>query len=111
MGIGPNVNTVTVTTAGTRTRVTSATTYVISIYVEALKTNSGIIYVGDSAVSSTKYTTALTAGSGFGITSDAQGKPSTSAGGGEIQLNSWYFDTSSSGDKVQVTYFERVGQL
>ncbi len=104
MAIKPIVSTLTVTTAGTRVQATAASTTAISVYFEALKTNSGIIYVGDSTVSATKYIAALTAGSGFGISTDAQGHV-----GGEIQLTTLYADTSSSGDKVQMTYLQRTG--
>lgn len=111
MGIGPNLSVITVSTAGTRTRIIVPSTYVVSFYVEAATANAGKIYFGDSTVTSTKYTTALSAGAGFGVASDAQGRPATSAGGGEIQLNSFWVDASSSGDKVMLTYFERVGVL
>ena len=109
MGISPQVSTVTVTTAGTRAQASASSRYVVAVYVEALKTNSGVIYVGNSSVSSALYTAALSAGAGFGITADSHGRVSTTSVGPEIQLSSIWFDTSSSGDKVQVTYFERVG--
>ena len=103
-----NITTVTVATAGTRAQAQAASQYCISVYVEALKTNTGVIYGGDISVSATQYTAALTAGSGFVISTDAQGKAS-GAYGGEFQLNSLYFDTSVSGSGVQVSYLTRVG--
>lgn len=109
MGVIPVNSTVTVTTAATRVRGTATSTYVTSVYVEALSTNSGSIFVGVADVTSTKYIAKLTAGQGFTIGVDAQGSVGSSTGGGEIQLNSIYFDTSSSGDKVQMTYLQRVG--
>lgn len=111
MGVGPQVSTITVTTAGTRTQIVSATTYVVAVYIEALKTNTGVMYVGDSAVSSTKYSSALAAGAGFGIAIQGYGRVSSSGGGPELQLNSLYLDASVSGEKVNVTYFTRVGPL
>jgi hypothetical protein len=104
MGLAPHTSTVTVTTAGTRVRGTATSTYVISVYIEALKTNSGVIYAGESTVSATSYMCALTAGSGFGISTDGHGRSS----GPEFQLSSLWYDSSVSGDKVQVTYFYRT---
>lgn len=63
-----------------------------------------IIYVGDSTVSSTKYIAALSAGAGFGISTDARGRL-----GGELQLSSLWYDSSVNGEKVQVTYLQRTG--
>jgi len=104
MGIKPVVSTITVAAAGTRGVVVAVSKTAISVYFEALTTNAGTIYVGDSTVSSTKYSSALAAGAGFGISTDAQGRV-----GGELQLNTFYVDCSNSGDKVQMTYLERTG--
>ena len=108
MGLNPHLITTTVTTAGTAAQGTATPTYVVSVYVEADQSNAGNIFVGDSSVSSTTYTTMLAAKAGFGMSTDAQGKPGSSAGGGEIALHSLWFDTSHSGDKVHITYFYRV---
>lgn len=104
MAVSPTNETKTVTTAGTRVRMTTTSTYVISVYIEALKTNTGVIYVGGSDVSSTKYIAALSAGVGFGISTDARGRL-----GGEFELSSLWFDSSVSAEKVQVTYLQRTG--
>lgn len=111
MGVKPNNSTLTVTTAGTRVRTTATATWVVAIYFEAKDTNTGTIYIGDSAVSSSTYVAALTPGSGYGITVDTYGRFGSSQGGPELQLNAWYADSSVSGEKVQVTYIERVGSL
>ena len=109
MGIGlNNISTVTVTTAGTRVRNTATSNYATAVYVEALKTNTGVIYVGGSSVGSASYATALAPGQGWGVSVDGKGRPSSTTGGSEIQLSSIYFDSSVSGEKVQVTYFTRV---
>ena len=109
MGLKPHVGTVTVTTSGTRAQLANSTgVYCVSVYVEADGGNGGTLYVGDNSVSSTTYMTALAKGAGFGMSTDAQGKPGSPTGGGEISLSSLWFDTSNSGDKVHVTYFNRV---
>lgn len=104
MAISPINSTVTITTAGTRVQVSSASQPVISVYVEALKSNTGVIYLGVSDVSSTKYIAALAAGQGFGISTDARGRL-----GGELQLSTLWADSSVNGDKLQVTYLVRTG--
>lgn len=104
MGIAPVNSTVTVTTAGTRVQANSSSVLAISIYFEAPKTNTGVIYLGTSDVSATKYIAALSPGQGFGLSTDARGRI-----GGEAQLNVYYVDSSINGDKVQVTYLQRTG--
>ncbi len=104
MALKPNVSTLTVATAGTATVCSAASQPVISVYFEALGTNTGTIYIGDSTVSSTKYITALAAGAGFGISTDAKGRL-----GGELQLSTLSANASVSGDKVQMTYLVRTG--
>jgi hypothetical protein len=110
MGIAPVNTTKTVTTAGTRVQVTATSTYAPSCYFEALKTNTGIIYVGVSTVSATVYIAALSAGQGFSFQADSFGSVGSAAGGGELQLSSLYVDSSVSGEKVQFTYMQRLGQ-
>ena len=105
MGIKPVLSTLTVTTAGTATQCAANSLTCISVYFEALDTNAGAIYIGDSTVSTTKYITKLAAGSGFGISTDAQGHGL----GGEIQLTTVWVNAASSGDKVQMTYLPRTG--
>lgn len=109
MGVAPHVSTVTITTAGTRVQgAGTSSKYVNSVYVEALKTNTGVIYVGDSSVSSTLYMCALSAGAGFTISVDTHNKVGGSTSGPELQLNSLYFDCSVSGEKCQMTYLNRI---
>lgn len=109
MGIKPVIATKTVATAGTRVQVSTSSVYVTAIYFEALKTNTGVIYVGDSSVTSTLYMTALSAGTGFTVTTSANIHPGTSSGGNEVQLSAFYVDAGTSGDKVQVSYMQRLG--
>lgn len=109
MGIKPVVSgAVTVATAGTRVQVTASNIYVTSVYFEALSGNVGAIFVGDSTVSSVKYMTRLGAGGGFNLSAQP-GSVGSSSGGGEINLSTLYVDSATNGDKIMVTYMQRVG--
>lgn len=102
MGLKPVVNTVTVTTAGTRVQVSATSQYAYKVRFESV---AGTIFVGDSTVSSLKYMTKLTAGNAVELTGYIQGGPNA----GSFQLSSFYLDSVGSADKCQVTYFEREG--
>ncbi len=105
MGLKPIISTISVATAGTAV-VASASNMAISVYFEALSTNAGAITIGDSTVTATSgFITRLTAGAGFGISTDAQGRL-----GGELQLSSIFVNAATAGDKVQMTYLPRIGQ-
>lgn len=93
---------VTVTTAGTRVRITASDIPVASVYIEALDGNSGKMYVGDLTVSSTKYTSSLTAGNGVTV----QG-PNVRGIEEEFYLSDFYIDASVNGEKVLVSYLKR----
>lgn len=69
------------------------------IFVQASKANTGIVYVGDSAVTSTKYIVALSPGEAIGITS-AQLRGTD----GCYFLNDFYADTETAGNSLQVSY-------
>jgi hypothetical protein len=105
MGVKPIISTVTVTTAATRVAISSTDLYVSSVYFEALGTNTGYIYIGDSVVSSTAYMTRLAAGVGFAQSIDTTGGKT----GVEINLKHYYVDSSVSGEKVQMSYMQRTG--
>ncbi len=105
MSVKPNIATLTNTTAGTRTQVNSSVTQVTSVYFEALSTNTGVIYIGDSTVTSTKYMTRLAVSAGFNLSAGGN----FGGFGAEINLSTLYIDSSVSGDKVQVTFLTRVG--
>ncbi len=110
MGIKPVRATITNTTAGTRTQCTSASNYATSIYFEAAKANTGNIYLGLSDVSSTVYISCLAAGEGFAVNIDGSViRAGSATGGNEIQLTSFWIDSSVSGEKCQFTYMQRVG--
>lgn len=111
MAITPTLITVTVTTAGTRTQVTTDTDIKPkSVYFEALASNTGVIYIGGSTVSSTSYYARLPVPStssspSWSITGTEGGRIS----GTGIQLSNFWVDSSVSGEKVQVTYIYEVG--
>ena len=101
----------TVTTAGTRIQVDTDTDHKpIAIYFEAPATNTGQIYIGDSAVSSTNYFARLTIPSTVSAPSwQISGVPGGRAGSTALQLSNFWVDSSVSGDKVHITYLYSLG--
>ena len=95
-----------VTTAGTRVQLTTnADLKPVSVYFEPLASNTGVIYIGDSAVSSTNYMARLTIPSTTANSSwAASGASGGRVGGTGIQLSSFYIDSSVNGDSVLCTY-------
>lgn len=109
MAITPKLLTKAVTTAGTRVQTTATTTILpTSIYFEALGTNTGYIYIGNSAVSSTVYFARLSPGQGFTLSSDGVGG-SGRVGSIGLQLSNIYIDSSVNGESVQITYMNQIG--
>jgi len=109
MAITPINASLTNTTAGTRTQIVSDTDIKpTSVYVEALGSNTGFIYLGLVTVSSTVYIARLSAGQGFTIQSDGIGGRGRLGGVG-IQLSSLYIDSAVNGEKVLVTYQYPIG--
>lgn len=87
----------TVTTAGTRVQVsTDALLNVRSAVVQALATNTGVIYVGGSNVDSTH---GVTLQPGESITLEVEGD--------HLNLSSVYIDAATNGDKANVIYAAR----
>lgn len=106
MAVTPVNSTKTVTTAGTRVQINTDTAILpSSIYIEALGTNTGFIYVGLSDVSSTVYITRLSSGQGIHLSADAVGR----LGSVGLQLSALWLDSSVSGEKAQVTYMYPTG--
>lgn len=95
-----------VTTAGTRVQLTANTDLKpTSVYFEPLASNTGVIYIGDSAVSSTNYMARLTIPSTSSNSSwAASGASGHRISGTGIQLSSFYIDSSVNGDSVLCTY-------
>lgn len=92
---------ITVAAAGTRQAVSASVIYSPSVLITADSTNTGIIYVGDSSVSSTQGEE-LAAGQSMAIEGEWVGGTQ-----GEVLLSDLYVDASVSGDKVRVSYLAR----
>lgn len=105
MGVKPIIAVKTVTTAGTRVQLSTTDLYVTSVYFEGLRTNTGNIYIGDVLVSSTVYAAALAALQGFAMSVDVPWPASQTP----LNLKTMYIDSAINGEKVCMTYFERVG--
>lgn len=101
----PVNTTKTVTTAATRVQVSTSHILVTSVYFEALKTNTGVIYVGLSDVSGTVHMSALSAGEGMNISVDQVAKHTSQT---MLDLYSFWVDSSVSGEKVQVSYLRNL---
>lgn len=93
----------TVTTAGTRVQVSAVDTIITSLVVQADPGNTGRIYIGDDAVSSTRAAGALVAGQFWTISPDASGR----GGQEEYTLSDFWLDGSTSGDKAYISYVKR----
>lgn len=105
MSVTPVNASLTVTTAGTRVRVSSNTALrPTSIYVEALGTNTGYIYVGLVTVSSTVYIARLSAGQSVSFSMDGAGLSGFAKGSLDFQLSDFYIDSSVNGEKALITY-------
>ena len=108
MAITPVNASKTVTTAGTRVQIEPSNSIEpSSVYIEALASNTGYIYVGVATVSSTVYMSRLAAGEGLSIT--VNGGANFRAGGQGIQLSSIYIDSSVNGEKALLTYMNHEG--
>lgn len=91
----------TVTTAGTRVQVTTANLLVWCVSVQALSTNTGKIYLGDSNVSSTRCIAELPPGGACII----EGYQMYQKGLLELlDISGFWIDSSANGDKVHLGY-------
>lgn len=102
-GIKPVLSTVTVTTAATRVQLSTAVAP--SFYVEAHKSNTGNVYLGDITVSATVYSAKLAPGQGFSMAADNPSRPILT----ELDLSVLYVDADTNGNKLQLTRLTRVG--
>lgn len=110
MGVKLNHFAVTVATAGTRVQVTSGSIYCTQLIFEGKTGISGNVFIGNSGVSSSNYSMALSAGERQVISlGGSPVRPSDSNGGPEFQLNTFYVDAQTSGAIVMVTYVQRIG--
>lgn len=104
MALKPVVMTTLTGTAASAVRITATSILAWKVRFESV---AGTIYIGDSTVSATKYMVKLTAGVGITLDGYIQGGPNV----GSLQLSAFYFDCATNGDKLQVTYFEREGNV
>ncbi|MDQ3024113.1 MAG: hypothetical protein M3R04_07000 [bacterium] len=95
------VGDVTVTTAGTRVRVTATETQCESIIFQGHPSNTGYIYFGDTLVSATRGT-ALEAKQAGTVAPAKEGE-----GGELMDLSDFWVDASVNGEKVKVSYIAR----
>lgn len=97
---------VTVSTAGTRVPLSGVELLVSSIIVQALPSNSGSIFIGDSSVTSSKGIV-LTAGSAVEIQADSyEGDSDFSV----IDVAGIYIDASANGDGVAISYLDELSK-
>lgn len=105
-GVGPvtlAAITAATTTGGT---VLSATQILCAtLIITADAGNSGSIYVGDANVSTTRYTAKLAANASISVPMISPSRP----GASNLDLSKFYVLGSAASQKVQVTYFERLG--
>jgi hypothetical protein len=107
MSLKPETVTITVTTAGTPVQVFSTVIYSPFVYFEADDGNTGVIFVGDSSVSGSTYTSRLAAKEGVSIGADRFGKSSNE----NIDLSTFWVDASVDAQVVQVTYLKKQDNL
>jgi hypothetical protein len=92
----------TVTTAATRERLTESDIKVPAVLLQAEKSNTGAVYIGDNQVSSTNYGVNLAAGDSVTISSKDFGLAAAN-----ISLKDIWLDVGVSTDGVSVLYMER----
>ena len=90
--------------AGTRVPLSATSILTPCVIITAADTNSDkLIFVGDSAVSATRYAAVLAAKSSYTLTG-----PDINGHTRDLDLSTLYVDTDSSGKDVNVAYFARV---
>lgn len=87
----------TVTTAGTRVQLFTSSTPCHSCTIEANPGNTGVIYVGDSTVSSSVYGISVAKGASFSFAGDGNNS--------KVDLTDIWLDCGTNGDGVSVFYF------
>ena len=95
------------TLAGTRQQISTTQIIAYKILFVADTGNAGTIYIGDSTVSSTNGM-ALAVVNSAGQSFEAVPPTETSGGNAKVDLSNFYFDGSSSGDKVRVFYWTKA---
>lgn len=86
-----DADTTVVSTSGTAVQISNTTHRVMWIKVKALAANSGIVYFGQSDVSTTK---------GYELSAGNETTLNPSGAGGSVPFNSFWVDAASNGDKL-----------
>ena len=89
-----------VASAGTQEALSASTIWAKTIMIQAESSNTGIIYIGDSSVSSSDYAVELAAGNSVSIEAPPIGPGQVE----ELDLADIYIDASVSTDGVSVGY-------
>ena len=93
----------TVATAGTAVPLSTTQLFTTAFVIQANGNNAGLIYVGDSDVSSSNAPYRST-----GATNEKEGQPVSRGVIQTFDLSKIYINASSSGDGVKVEYIEDV---
>lgn len=91
------------TSAAAVVRLTTSDIKVPAVMLQAERSNTGVIYIGDSALSSSNYGIDLANADSHSFTAQELGLAS-----GYISLKDIWILASATGDGVSVTYMERV---
>lgn len=92
----------TVTTAGTRERLTTSGVKTPTLSIQALRTNTNNVYVGNSGVSSTTHFISLAAGGTVEFSADIYGQA-----GAHLDPSKIWIDVAVSGEGVMVGFLDR----
>ena len=87
----PDTGIATVSTSGTAVQISNTPNRVLKITVKALAANSGIVYFGESDVSTTN---------GWGLSAGNEFEENYRELGGSVPFNSFWVDAASNGDKL-----------
>ena len=87
----PDTGITTVSTSGTAVQISNTPNRVLKITVKALAANSGIVYFGESDVSTTN---------GWGLSAGNEFEENYRELGGSEAFSSIYVDVATNGDKV-----------
>ncbi len=84
-------------------RLTTSDIKVSAVTIQAERSNTGYVYIGDDQVSATNYGIDLASADSYSITAQELGLASA-----DISLKDIWFIPSVGADGVSVTYWERV---
>lgn len=108
MALKPVTIAATVTTAGTRTQVSTSAIPIAWVRFHAKHSNTGDVYIGDNTVSNAKYIAHVhvTENPGIEIEGNDGGFRSTA---NQFSLSDFYLDAENNGAVCMVSYLPRVG--